>query len=171
MHSFSQISNGLTKEVRKHNWHTGSTHNLHIYLKNNTSQAWQSGTPDPFSLSVLWSHSGWSPGWADSAWKAALFNEQRRAWVKRQQVERQINALQLGMDHFSCQLSAWIIIIKKVCLQKCSCYQDICLWFHQLLGEISYIHNMLFIWLLFRNISSQHGSYPGEYWYVSDSLL
>lgn len=28
------------------------------------------------SLSVLWSHSGWSPGWADSAWKTALFNEQ-----------------------------------------------------------------------------------------------
>ncbi len=35
------------------------------------------------SLSVLWSHSRWSPGWADSAWKAALFNEQKRAWVER----------------------------------------------------------------------------------------
>lgn len=30
----------------------------------------------------------------------------------------QIDALQLGMDHFSRQLSARIIIIKKVCLQK-----------------------------------------------------
>lgn len=63
------------------------------------------------SLSVLWSHSGWSRGWADSAWKAVLFNEQWRAWVRRQQVERRFDALQLGMGHFSRQLSAWIIII------------------------------------------------------------
>lgn len=48
-----RIPSGLAKEVGKHNWHTGFTHNLHIYLRNNTSQAWQSGTPDPFSLCAL----------------------------------------------------------------------------------------------------------------------
>ena len=35
----AQIPSGLTKEVVKHNWHIGLTHNLHIYLRNNTSQA------------------------------------------------------------------------------------------------------------------------------------
>lgn len=146
-------------------------HIMSIFIWGITPHRPDNLAPQIPSLSVLWSHSGWSPGWADLAWKAALFNEQWRAWVKRQQVERQIDAMQLGMDHFPGQLLAWIIIIKKVCLQKCSCYQDVCLRFHQLLGEISYIRKMLFIWLLFRDISSQHGSYPGKYWYVSDSLL
>lgn len=36
----------------------------------------------------------------------------------KQQVECQIDALQLGMDHFSCQLSACIIIIKTAYLQS-----------------------------------------------------
>lgn len=55
--------------------------------------------PQILFLAALWSHSGWSPGWADSSRKPALFNEQHRAWVQRQQVGRQINALRLGMDH------------------------------------------------------------------------
>ena len=53
----------------------------------------------------------------------------------RQQVGRQINALQLGMDHFSRQLSTRIIIIKKVCLQKCSCYQGTWPRNNQFFGE------------------------------------
>lgn len=146
-------------------------HIISIFIWGITPHRPDNLAPQILSLSVLWSHSGWSPVWADSAWKAALFNEQWKAWVRRQQVERQIDALQLGMEHFSCQLSAWIIIIKKVCLLRCSCHQAICLWFHQLLGEISYIHKMLFIWLLFRGIGSCRGRYPGKYWYVSDLLL
>lgn len=53
VHRSTKIPRDLTKEDGKHNWHTSFTHNLHIYLRNNTSQAWQSGTPDPFSHCVL----------------------------------------------------------------------------------------------------------------------
>lgn len=51
--SFTKIPRDLTREEGKHNWHTSFTHNLHIYLRNNTSQAWQSGTLDPFSRCAL----------------------------------------------------------------------------------------------------------------------
>lgn len=34
-------------------WQTGFTRNLHIYLRNDTSQAWQSGTSDSFPLCAL----------------------------------------------------------------------------------------------------------------------
>lgn len=116
VHGFTKIPRDLAEK-----WWEGIIgtralkHNLHIYLRNNTSQARQSGAPDPFfSLAALWSHSGWSPGWADSPWKAALFNERCRAWVQRQQVGCWINALQLRMDHFPCQLSSRIMVIKKI---------------------------------------------------------
>lgn len=98
---------------------TQALHIISIFIWRITPHRPDNLAPQISSLSVFWSHSGWSPGWADSAWKAALSNKQCWVRVKRQQVEREIDALQLRMDHFSRQLSAWIIIIIKVCLQKC----------------------------------------------------
>lgn len=80
---------GLAKKVRRHNWHAGFTQ-ISIFIWGITPHRLRNLAPQislslSLSLSVflflslLWSHSGWSPGWADSAWKAALFNEQRRA--------------------------------------------------------------------------------------------
>lgn len=145
---------------------TQALHIISIFIWGITPHKPDNLAPQIPSLTVFWSHSGWSPGWADSPWKATLFNEQRRAWVHRQQVECQINALQLGMDHFSCQLSAQIIIIKKGCLQKCSCYHGICLRCHQLLEgkkfSLAVVQTHQLSW---------HGGYPGEGRYVSDSMM
>lgn len=62
-HQF-QLLGDFSEEVEEHHRRAVFTHNLHIYLRNNTSQGRQSGTPDPFffSLSALWSPSGGSPG-------------------------------------------------------------------------------------------------------------
>lgn len=47
LHQF-QLLGDFSEEVEERHWRAVFTHNLHIYLRNNTSQGRQSGTPDPF---------------------------------------------------------------------------------------------------------------------------
>lgn len=153
-----QIPGDLPEEVGEHNWRAGFTHTLHIYLRNNTSQGWQSGTPDPFSPL----RSGLTVG--DR--QAELIRPESQHCLmsntgREFRDNRWGNRLMLcSWGWTTCQLSTQITITKKK--RRLQNRWGLCVRGFFQLAEGGYLLTHQF---------SQSGANPGKYWCVSHLLL